>query len=307
VFLTYNKNFNKNRKKPMLEEFQVAAGSVVGRDHLKDLGWRNNQDAYFTHASDTCILAIVADGSSAAERSIVSHNEVGAKLGVRILGQCILEKMDGYLDPGQPGVFPWESVREEILTTIENLTHAMGGGSFSATIREHFLFTLVGALVTQYDTFVFSIGDGVVIVNGNVTRIGPFPDNQPPYLCYSLVKSSIDPRLCTFAIHHEAPTETISSILVGTDGVVELMEAVDKPLPGKIISAPEKPGSRVGPISQFWTDDRYFTNPDQVRRKLALVNNASVRLEQTELIRFHGLLEDDTTIAVIRRKPSTKE
>ncbi|MDO8622315.1 MAG: protein phosphatase 2C domain-containing protein, partial [bacterium] len=58
-------------------------------------------------------------------------------------------------------------------------------------------------------------------------------------------------------------------------------------------------------IDQFWTDDRYFRNPDMVRRRLTLVNREAVRAENGMLARTPGLLPDDTTLVVIRRTSSS--
>jgi hypothetical protein len=290
---------------PILEQFEVASGSVTGRDHLRDLGWKNNQDAVATVFRNDCIIVVVADGCSAAEQSKASHNEVGAHLGCRIIAEAIASR-SSYLSAlhGQDfGIPIWEGVRLEVLASIQSLAKAMGG-SFSQTIRDYFLFTVLGTIITPQKTFMFSIGDGVEILNGEHFPIGPFPGNMPPYLAYSLVQSSIDPAQCGFQIRRAWPTEEIQTIFIGTDGVHDLIKAEGKLLPGK-----NHPGKEmyVGPISQFWTDDAFFKNPDQVRRRLALVNNACHRQEKSgELVKFPGLLPDDTTLAVIRRKKGEK-
>ena len=48
----------------------------------------------------------------------------------------------------------------------------------------------------------------------------------------------------------------------------------------------------VGPLSQFWADDAFYKNRDMVRRRLAVLNRGA----------GPGLLADDTTIVVVRRK-----
>jgi hypothetical protein len=58
-----------------------------------------------------------------------------------------------------------------------------------------------------------------------------------------------------------------------------------------------------GPLSQFWDEDHYYENPDAVRRRLVLANRPLVRGEQRASgRRASGLLPDDTTIAVVRRR-----
>ncbi len=283
----------------MKNQFEVAAGSVIGRDHLKDLGWRNNQDTVATVVGNGCIALVVADGCSASEQSTASHNEVGAQIGCKLIAKAVSSASQSFQESVEKhgiisAAFEMELIRMRVLEQIKQLAVLMGG-DFHLNIRDYFLFTLVGALITPVKAFVFSIGDGVVFVNGELIRIGPFPNNQPPYLGYGLVKSTIDPSLCKFTFHAILPTDEITSILVGTDGVGELIDAETCNLPGK--------NAQVGPVSQFWEDDRYFTNSDQVRRKLALVNCEITRVSvEGELVRFPGLLKDDTTLAVIRRR-----
>jgi hypothetical protein len=147
---------------------------------------------------------------------------------------------------------------------------------------------------------IFSLGDGVFAVNGTVTQIGPFEGNFPPYLGYGLTGSSItdaNPRLLEFQTYSIVPTSEVHTVLVGTDGLVEFIAKESYTLPGQ-----EK---QLGPLSQFWEEDRYFRNPDMLRRALSLANrtfvHANMREGQTTLVEY-GLLPDDTTIAVARRR-----
>jgi hypothetical protein len=63
-----------------------------------------------------------------------------------------------------------------------------------------------------------------------------------------------------------------------------LRDLSSRPIPGR--------SEDVGPLSQFWTDDAYYENRDMVRRRLAVLNRG----------RHGGLLADDTTLVVVRRK-----
>ena len=86
-----------------------------------------------------------------------------------------------------------------------------------------------------------------------------------------------------------------------------------KPLgnPTKFIQALVRHFSRckdelVGPLSQFWSEDRYFKNRDMLRRRLTIANRDVTRADWDEraLIIEHGLLPDDTTIITGRRVSS---
>ncbi|MEM9543880.1 MAG: hypothetical protein AAGA60_30905, partial [Cyanobacteria bacterium P01_E01_bin.42] len=98
------------------------------------------------------------------------------------------------------------------------------------------------------------------------------------------------PQELQFQIHQSCEIEKLESLLIGTDGVEDLMNAADRNLPGK--------SEKVGSISQFWQEDRYFKNPDILRRKLSLINREFYCSGQPKEV---GLLQDDTTLIAIRK------
>jgi hypothetical protein len=147
-------------------------------------------------------------------------------------------------------------------------------------------------VVTAEHVLVFSAGDGVWALNGELHPLGPFPGNAPPYLAYGLLK----PGAGSLKLQALRPTAEVESLLLGTDGAAEL---------GALHTArvPER-DEPVGPLSQFWSEDRYFTNPDALRRRLSLLNREAVRADfaTQRLVRVPGLLGDDTTLVVLRRR-----
>ncbi len=287
---------------PMLTKiFEMAGGSVVGRDHVGPanlLLGKNNQDAYATYIGNDFACAVVCDGCSGGISS-----EVGAKIAARL----VVEKLTWMARTAvTTRRFPkpmdcrfWEVLKDEILYDIKILAKNIGQ-SMTEVVTNYFLFTIVGVFMDMDNTVVFGIGDGVFAVNGELTRIGPFPGNEPPYLAYGgLVKSSLEetsPELLQIKIHRTLPTDMVQSVLIGTDGVCDLIAAAEKNIPGK--------QKKVGGIHQFWQEDSYFKNSDAVRRKLSLTNSSvsTVNGETGTLSIEHGLLPDDTTLVAIRRK-----
>jgi hypothetical protein len=263
--------------------FEIAAGSVPGRTHA--LSGRPNQDAVVVRQSSASIVAVVADGCGSAERS-----EVGAWLGAHTLASELGRATGPLLDDASF----WESVESRTLAALRSTAAAMGG-DLESVVRSFFLFTLVGAVIAGDRAAVFSLGDGLVAINGQVTHLGPFPDNAPPYLGYALFDERRAPQL-RLVIHRTMPARDIESILVASDGAAEWSGAAERALPGT--------RELTGPLSQLWQDDRFFAHPDALRRKLARMNRASVRPDWAarRLEKDPGLLEDDTTIAVIRPK-----
>jgi hypothetical protein len=180
----------------------------------------------------------------------------------------------------------------DVVDHLRALARAMGG-DLAHTVSEHFLFTIVGAVVTPARAMVFALGDGIVAINGAVHEIGPFPGNCPPYLGYRLLDPGASAAL---SFHTVATTATIDSLLLATDGAGDILAHPDRALPGR--SEP------AGPLAQFWTDDAYFRNPDAVRRRLWLMSREHVSPDWSarHLRRDSGMLGDDTTLIAIRRR-----
>ena len=266
--------------------FELAVGSVRGREHLRLE--RNNQDAYAILRNEQYAIAVVCDGCGSGQ-----YSEVGAQIGARLTIESLTRALSSQSSQGNPisSHELLEQVRQDLLRQIDNLAQAMGG-NWLQTLKDYFLFTIVGVVITSTDILVFSLGDGVIIINGKEIDLGYFPGNAPPYLAYGLCKTASNYKLRS---HLLPPLEQVESILIGTDGVRELINVAQQQLPGK--------QELVGSISQFWQEDRYFTNPDQIRRRLSLINREVTKLDRQtkKLQKTLGLLPDDASLVVLRR------
>lgn len=276
--------FSSGETAGSLESFEVAGGSVLGYEHRR-IG-KNNQDAYHIWHSDHLIIAVVCDGCGSSPQS-----EVGAQIGVKLVTEVILQQ---YQTQADPTTLNWSQIHQNLLDRLALIISTMGNHPIEM-IQNYWLFTIVGAVIQPDSVTLFSAGDGVIIVNDQLIPLGPFPNNAPPYLAYSLCSTDLD-QLFGFTLHQVIPRSQLRSLLLGTDGVQDLISAADRPLPGK--------SETVGTISQFWNDDQYFLNPDQIRRRLALINRdiCTPDWQKQSLNRERGLLPDDTTLIVIRQR-----
>ena len=274
-----------------IHDFEYACGTIVGTEHLRLK--KNNQDAYAlsvgTIRGQPALAAVVCDGCGSQPSS-----EVGAKLSAPLLTSAMLHyahitNLDIYRT-----LYLAEQDLLSHLTQVTRKTEATYPGR-SKNISEWLLFTVVGFLMTPEKTWIFSLGDGVYCVNDEMV-VKEYEGNAPPYLGYRLISPEYKDLHLDVDICFE--TEVIDSILIGTDGVAQLADLHEAMLPGK-----DKP---VGPLSQFWEEDRYFKNKDMIRRKLLLMNRETVvpDWDNKTLKRCLGLLEDDTTMIVARRKVS---
>ncbi len=277
------------------DDFEFASGSIVGRDHLRPFGWRNNQDSFAIESVSYALALVVTDGCGSEAKS-----ETGAHIGARLVAHAMIHAAAGALSTRD---YPWAEetafrmgVREIVLREVKRIASAMSD-DLRQTIFDHFLFTVNAVLATRWMTMMMSVGDGVAYLNGTALALGPFESNAPPYLGYTVLKPEGDHDPANaFKVNAFVSTEEVRSILIGTDGVKHLIAAEYETLPGK--------SEFVGPISQFWTDNRYFENPDMIRRHLALMQNEHLAVDWREkaILRTSGKLPDDTTLIAIRRK-----
>jgi hypothetical protein len=257
--------------------FEIAGGSVAGQMHVA--AGRNNQDAYCWEADGGELIAVVCDGCGSR-----AHSEVGALIGARLVVQALRRLRRSGLDTARL----FDDVRRHVLTGLRVVARQLGPRArLVDTVIDYLLFTIVGLLVTDRVAIPFSLGDGLIVVNGEARELGPFPDNEPPYVAYGLLPRALDPGRggpAPFQVHEPTPVERLRSILIGTDGARDLRALAARAVPGR--------DEVVGPLSQFWTEDAFYKNRDMVRRRLAVLNRGA----------RPGLLADDTTVVVVRRK-----
>lgn len=254
--------------------FQIAQASVTGMDHVLPgmPVWKNNQDAVYSYSDSSITIGIVADGCGSKKSS-----EIGAYIGSRLLGERIKFFANRILAQGGVEFDRWQEVRSHVLGHIAVLSSQLGD-SPTETIDSSFLFSILGFLIMGERTYIFSCGDGSYAINGAVTKIGPFPNNAPPYLSYGIADEN-DAR-SHFEIQ-EIKTQEVISLCVMTDGVDHFPDF----------------GMKV--ITEWSNTNAIFKNPDALRRRLAVLN--CEHIENNRLL--PGPLSDDTSIVLTRRKP----
>lgn len=264
------------------EDFDLAGGGVVGRAHRR--AGRNGQDGWAWARTPAGLVAVVCDGCSQGAAS-----EVGAKLGARLLAAACARRLASPMDSGAL----LEAARAEVLGRASLLVEAMALPAATETsaaptdpgaavVLDHWLFTVVGLLVRGGTCTPFWIGDGQVCLNGRWRSLGPFPGNRPPYLGYSLLEggAGFAPEDLRFQLGEALPLAQLEVAAIATDGAEDLRAAAEA---GVDAARPE----------QFFEDDRVYSNPDMVRRRLEV------------LARDRGApLRDDTTLVVLRRRRS---
>lgn len=257
-------------KAPAGRDWDIAGGSVTGRTHVRT--GRNNQDAFAWSTKAAGTVMVVCDGCSSEP-----HSEVGARLGASLLVEAIASRLTAECDVGTV----IEDARVSTLASLGAIASVMGpsrmgpcsGNTASRdVVYDHFLFTIVGAVVGVEDTIVFALGDGAAWINDARLELGTFEGNAPPYLGYALIDGA-PPFDLTFTMLARIETANLRTLAIGTDGVHDLTRG----------------SSPTGGVGAFFTD-RVFSNRDMIRRELT---RAARDLEHS--------LPDDTTLIVLRR------
>jgi len=270
---------------------EIAGGSIAGFDHTKpgQPGYTNNHDSFLWKQNEKLVVAVVTDGCSKGK-----HSEVGSKIANSILVKTLFDELHRLMELNpdfECNELFWHRIQSRVISKLTVLVEFMGE-SISEIVNNYFLFTCIGTVITPNKTYIFSLGDGMYALNGEVTEIGPFPENTPPYMMYNLSGSTHFDESSEFLkiqVNEEIATCSVQTLLLGSDGIIDFINLEQKNLPGQI--------STVGPLEQFWIEDKFFRNPDMIRRRLAMVNKEKAVGNQI----IPGLLHDDTTCIVIRQ------
>ena len=126
-------------------------------------------------------------------------SEIGAGLGARMIAHKLVEtfaKEPCRLETPEGVERTLEEIRRGVLGELRRSGRGMADKDSKQVICDCFLFTVVGCVVGACYAAFFSIGDGVIVVNGEATIIGPFADKAPPYLAYGLLSAFKDQRIC---------------------------------------------------------------------------------------------------------------
>jgi hypothetical protein len=249
-----------------ISQVRATGAAVIGARHLRTA--RNGQDAAAVWVGEGAGAVVVCDGCGSGGSS-----EVGARLGAQLVMAALAQRL-ATGSPADPAL--WAAVRDEVVDRLGALASAMHG-DFAQIVHEHFLFTVVAAAVAVDDAAVWAIGDGAYAIDGRTQVLGPFAENQPPYLAYDLVGMGQPAHVVTTSAVRGG------AITVATDGVAEIgLEAI--------------------------AIEKSLAHPDALRRRLAVLARGTERIEwdARRVVRAPAVLQDDGAVAILawRGRPS---
>ncbi len=246
----------------MIHEHFLSSGATIrGRAHT--LRGRNNQDAFVHWVDRDLAVGIVCDGCGSSPAS-----EVGAQICSQLVAQQVRDLVLGKTSPLADGFVDAlsDAVSNRLARTIESL-----GLPREPCIHTWFLTTILGFVISPATALVFAAGDGLVRVDDELHRIGPYPDNAPPYLAYRLLGQDVG-----FELICRRPTATVTSIVLASDGAEGLCPQTQD-------------------LEHIAATPRFVEHPDALRRYLYRTANGSDT-------RYGSHLHDDTTVVLARRR-----
>ena len=262
-----------------MKEFETSAGTTTGNTHY--LAHKNNQDGYYLINKDDYIIGVVCDGSS-----VGMHTEVGAKLFARAIASKVEVMVKSY------DQFNIDLLNLKMKTLISNMIMVVDIDEEQDFFRDYLAFNVVGFCIAHERVVIFGIGDRVVYINGKY--INNNKNNEGYFAAKSIFTGSNGDMMTKI---DEFPANKLKSLLVGSDGVSDLAMRYGSTLPCS--------KEMVGHVKQFWTDDKYF-NYNEITKKLNRANmiccNGGGLETETGTSRDNGVLPDDTTMIVVRKK-----
>lgn len=244
----------------------VAAAAVTGSRHLRAA--RNGQDAAAVWRGEGAAAVVVCDGCGSGASS-----EVGARLGASVFVRALGERLAAGARVDDAAT--WHDARAELVRVLAALLDRLAGDPTRA-LHDHLLFTVVAAAISGDAAAVWMVGDGAYALGDDARAVGPFADNEPPYVGYDLLGA-------TSAASFEVAPAGCRSLVVATDGAFELADGI------AALAAP-----------------RYIAHPDALRRHLVVQTHARERIDwdARRVVHVPAALQDDCAIGVLRRSAS---
>jgi len=232
---------------------KIGYGTIQGAAHRK-LDY-NNQDAVEVFESENVLIGVVADGCGSG-----TNSEVGAQLAVKRITKIIYEKIKSNVD--------WKSNLKSEMQVYSKTLAELHDSSIARFVKDYLLFTLVGFVKIKDQLTLFSYGDGVIVIDGEISIIDQ--NNRPKYLNNEL-KNAEGADFEFQELKYKG-----QKILIGSDGVEDIIEGINK-----------KEITEYSEFNDFVSDESNYTNPIQVSKFLQKYSKSDI-------------LKDDCTLIMIK-------
>lgn len=206
----------------MFDNITVREAQIIGRLHLME--GLNMQDVHYLRgikAGDrAAIYGIICDGCSHDANQKKVHSEVGARLGADFLDADIQRLFNSRIAiPKMPAI-----LHNRLVSYLRSQVAMMPLKDRNSQIKfivDKLMFTVIGFIYTETETLFFWEGDGVYIINDEITAIDQ--DDKPTYIGYHAIDRRWLPEtVSTLPQSFETltvPSEEIQKLAVASDGL----------------------------------------------------------------------------------------
>lgn len=231
---------------------KIGYGSIQGFTH-RQLEY-NNQDFVLVSENDNYNIGLIADGCGSG-----SNSEVGAQLGLKFLLRIISEQASS----------DWKvNLKENIQKYSSQIAEIHSSNPRDFT-KNFLLYTIIGFVEENNKITIFSFGDGVIIIDDKVKVINQ--NNRPKYINNELIGNEGGKFTYEEVILDE------QTILIGSDGVEDLIEAINKGLVDEYTD-----------LHAFIRDEKNFSDPIHIPKFLQKYARS-------------GILKDDCTLIIVKK------
>ena len=213
-------------------QFDICGGSVTGFSHLDDDSKTvaiGNQDAFRFgfDESGRYAVGVVSDGCSSG---------CDSKTGARLISKWVIEAVKQEMSQTDPTPHSVkekvvEQLRDGIRGYIRLVATNQGDPHESAKIiHQTFFATAIFFVVTPTWTAIFGAGDGIYAINSTVSVLSAPKSNTPKYFAYSCLseKYAKDYKDASIEILSVMDTDRLESLMIGTDGLEDLVDSKSK-------------------------------------------------------------------------------
>lgn len=245
----------------------------------------NNQDALSAAVGREYIAAIVSDGCGGvtedADYNTSSFNEIGAQATSAILLNGIRANIDTAKSPDELLV----KADKYLTSYLRIILKVFLPHDWVTSIKQYYAFnmlsaSIVGIVITPEYWTIFHYGDGICGFNGVIEDLEDFSGQ---YYSNEFIRSRNYKHGHCFTVYAQGKTQTLQNAVIGSDGMIDLLDREDCELVNFLNLAEGRQYERgISPSMDFANEFRMrVSRPFGKRREI--------------------LGHDDRTIFVVRR------
>lgn len=206
----------------------IVTATAPGARHVNpgQPGKINNQDAIAQAEAPNGSVIVLCDGCGSQP-----HSGTGADIGAHVIARVVAAGLARCRTPEQ---LDWDGLGDRVQGELRRAIRLFAPNdtvpAFERAVVERFLFTSLVVVVGGNGTVVVaSLGDGLIVIDEEITILSPPIPNAPPYLGYLFLQESAYHAnklrsWLRFSVNATVDLRALKSgLIVGTDGLEPLI------------------------------------------------------------------------------------